>query len=183
MKICTKCDEEKPLDAFYNRKRSRDGKESACKACKHKPPKERDPVAVFWGKVIKGADCWIWQGSTISGGYGNFRVRGGHMLVHRFSWELEHGMSIVGKLDVCHHCDNPPCVNPAHLFLASHKSNMLDAAKKGRLASRLNSNDVKEIRKLLTDSSLFQRQIGKRYGVSRHVISHIKTGKTWRWVK
>ena len=90
----------------------------------------------FWPKVKKGLgkDCWIWLAGKSSAGYGSFRTDAWkHVYAHRLSWELMRGPIPDGLL-VLHHCDNPSCVNPDHLFLGTNRDNVLDALKKGRLA-------------------------------------------------
>lgn len=91
----------------------------------------------FWSKVeVRGPDdCWEWTGYRMKFGYGRFPL--GHrpsrrnVLAHRAVWVLTYG-GIPDGLDVCHDCDNPPCCNTRHLFLGTHRDNMIDRENKGR---------------------------------------------------
>lgn len=87
----------------------------------------------FWSKVDKSAGpqgCWVWTGSIATNGYGLFTVNDRTRRAHRVSFRLFHGYE--SPLLVCHHCDNPPCVNPAHLFEGTKSDNGLDMSAKGR---------------------------------------------------
>lgn len=96
--------------------------------------KRRDYEALFWAKVERprGSEpCWVWVGGTYRNGYGQATWQSGKISAHRLSWILHRGQIPVGMF-VCHHCDNPPCVNPAHLFLGDAETNGRDMADKGR---------------------------------------------------
>src|SRR5690606_6747221 len=94
-----------------------------------------DLAARFWTKVDKRAsdECWPWIAASDNKGYGRIRVNGKLWMASRLSVFLATGELPPLGMDVCHKCDNPPCVNPAHLFVGSRSENMLDASEKGRL--------------------------------------------------
>jgi hypothetical protein len=156
----------------------------------------------FWAKVRKGDGCWEWTASKDKKGYGQIgQMHGGKsipLFAHRVSWEMHNG-SAEGLL-VCHHCDNPACVNPDHLFLGTQRDNMRDASRKGRLGgenswprryperikrgedhgqAKLCEADVRAIRA----SGETGIALAERYGVSDSVIFRAKNRKTWKHVK
>jgi len=91
----------------------------------------------FWKGVAKHAgqgplgECWEWQRSTVTGGYGKFGLNHKFYRSHRMAYKLAYGAD-PGELCVLHKCDNPPCCNPAHFFLGTKKDNALDRAAKRR---------------------------------------------------
>lgn len=85
----------------------------------------------FNSKINKTpSNCWEWTGSRLPKGYGQFRALG-EQYAHRVSYILKYRVDIDG-LVVCHRCDNPPCVNPEHLFIGTLDDNMRDMVLKGR---------------------------------------------------
>ena len=154
----------------------------------------------FWSKVKKSEGCWTWNGSKLKGGYGQFRANYQTWATHRFAWCLEFG-DIPAGLFVCHHCDNPACVCPSHLFLGTAKDNNQDASAKGRSAfgdrngtrtkpesrprgvnashSKLNKKTVEEIRALYLSKSCSSRQLSRMFSVSATTILNIVHNRHW----
>jgi hypothetical protein len=95
---------------------------------------ERIPlVERFWSYVKKTDSCWLWTGLTDKDGYGrifNLALRRSER-APRTAYRLTYGQIPEGLL-VCHHCDNPRCVRPDHLFLGTWRDNLMDAMSKGR---------------------------------------------------
>jgi len=150
-------------------------------------------VHSFWNKVQKTDTCWEWIGSKNNGGYGKFWFKRKCINSHRFAWLLTYGDIPKGNY-VLHHCDNPSCVRPDHLFLGSQRDNMQDMLLKGRGVwgrtsllgetnprAKLISDDVLTIRRLFSDG-MSQTDIAKQYGMSVMAIHNIVRYKTWKHV-
>ena len=141
----------------------------------------------FWTPE-PNSGCWIWIGARATDkGYGKFHINGSPMLAHRASWTLYRG-DVPPRMCVLHKCDIPACVNPDHLFIGSLSDNTRDSMKKGRYfrpsgelcgAAKLTEKQVEQIRHLIA-GGLPQYEIAAMFGVSNHVISQIKLGKTWK---
>ena len=89
---------------------------------------------------ITPSGCWKWQGAVDSHGYGRTRYNGKLTSAHRAAYEYMH-KEIPEGMHVLHRCDNPPCINPAHLFLGTHQDNMDDMAAKGRRYKKTKEGD------------------------------------------
>ena len=142
----------------------------------------------FWKKVDKTDSCWQWTGST-NGKYGKIRCedQGPLLYAHRYSYLLHYG-DYDQSMQVCHHCDNPLCVRPDHLFLGTHADNMADRQAKGRQsrgsdrpAAKLSEHDVSMIKWAL-DAGVRGNKLAELFGVTPALISYIKVGKGWSHV-
>jgi hypothetical protein len=135
----------------------------------------------FWDRATKGDGCWIWQAARNSGGYGEYR--GGY--AHRYAYEQAVG-PIPPGMHVLHRCDNPPCINPAHLWVGTNLDNVRDAQAKGRILvgeqrhnAKLSREDVLAIREA-RDVPI--ADLAARYGVHRASIHRVRRGDTWGWL-
>lgn len=152
----------------------------------------------FWAKVICLGieECWEWIGGKARFGYGAFGIKHGESPVpaHRFSWMLTNG-PIPDGLWVLHHCDNPPCVNPTHLFLGTREDNMRDMMEKRRHwahrgfkpitcgehngRAKVTSDQVAEIRERYAEGET-QTALAPIFGLSRQAIGMIVRRENWK---
>ena len=152
-------------------------------------------VERFWSKVDKAGECWLWQGHRSPRGYGAFAVklpdgRWWTVRASRMAWELTNGKIPADQI-VCHHCDNPPCVRPDHLFLGTHADNAADRETKGRgvrlngeaiTSSKLTAAQVAIVRQWIA-SGASQCAVAEHFGVGQPTIHAIVTGRTWRHIQ
>ena len=155
--------------------------------------RESEPLADrFWRYVQKGDGCWEWSAARNGLGYGAFGLNRDDMMpAHRFSWELHFG-PIPSGLFVCHHCDNPPCVRPDHLFLGTPLANVRDMVRKGRARTgdhkgernanaRLTDDQVREIR-VRRSAGERAKDLAAEFGVTPPLISYIARRTAWRHI-
>lgn len=95
-------------------------------------------AARVWSRVdVRGPDeCWPWIGSRLRDGRGRFHWMGRSMTAPRIIWAIVNGLVPPPHLFVCHACDNPPCCNPAHLWLGTNSQNLRDASAKQQLGGQ-----------------------------------------------
>lgn len=143
----------------------------------------------FWEKVDKRGpnDCWEWMAGGLKSGHGRIRAYGRMILCHRFSWELVNGPIPEGEgyhgTCVLHKCDNPPCVNPAHLFLGTNNDNVQDKVKKNRHQKGITAGCVKlteaDVIAIRTDTRS-ARELAPIYGVCDVQIRSIRRRVYWK---
>ena len=132
-------------------------------------------------------DCWEWPGRKSGGGYGIMKRKGITYQAHRFLYEMWSGLPIPDGMCVCHRCDNPPCVNPSHLFLGTKADNNLDRDAKGRTFrgpnrknAKLTDDQVRDVRRRYTRTSYHNSnapELAEEYGVSRSLINQVASGR------
>lgn len=140
----------------------------------------------FWPKVDVGDEdeCWVWRGSVKETGYGLFQQDGEALRAHRVAYELV--FEDPGEKHVLHHCDNPSCVNPGHLYLGTHQDNMQDMVQRDRIPrgeragnAKLTKDEVREIRQRYDEEDILQKELADEFDISTTNVSSIITGKWW----
>lgn len=130
--------------------------------------------------------CIEWVGHKNSQGYGRIQVNHKDIRTHRLAYELANGPIPEGMV-VRHKCDNPSCINPAHLEIGTQQENIRDRGERGRTFvhagettpnSKLTNKDVLYILQS-SDNNTF---LGKKFGVNSSTILAIKRRKTWRHI-
>jgi hypothetical protein len=139
-------------------------------------------VTRFWRYVNKSGPtvraelgpCWDWTGGRGPQGYGIFQLRSyTPCRAHRVSWELSTQAPIPLGLCVCHKCDRPCCVNPAHLFLGSKADNARDMAAKGRMPIRIEARHAEELRARWAIGNVSKTTLAHTYRISMGSVRRI----------
>ena len=156
----------------------------------------------FWLRVDASGGssaCWPWRGGRDSKGYGSFCANGRDKKAHTVAYHLVYGHPPSGKPCILHHCDNPPCCNPSHLWAGTKADNNADRTVKGRgwlppeesrkgrhacgervAGAKLRAVDVQEIRKRAVWES--KSALARTFGVSRRAVQLLLQRRTWRHV-
>ncbi|WP_377801390.1 HNH endonuclease signature motif containing protein [Bosea eneae] len=142
--------------------------------------------AKFWLKVRKAKSpngCWLWAGKRDQDGYGRVRYHGVETPAHRKAYELKCGEIPAGMV-VRHSCDNPPCVNPAHLSVGTVADNSADMMSRGRSAVRIGQKNTAakltelQVRSIFSDQRHY-REIADAHSISSWTVFDIKAGRSW----
>lgn len=170
----------------------RDQKQFCSLACRYAYRARPEVLAArIWASLDRSggpAACWPWKYKRSPRGYGQTIVAGRDVRAHRVAWEVTHGPIPAGMV-VCHHCDNPPCCNPRHLFLGDALDNVHDKVAKKRHQvgershlAKLTEPDVVAILTALRDGTATKAELGRRYGVARGHIGKIAARVWWKHV-
>jgi len=155
------------------------------------PQLEEKDIQRFWSKVNKADNnsCWEWTAGRQVSGYGRIGIKGKLYIASRIAYALHYG-ECPAHLHCCHKCDNPPCVNPYHLFLGTDLDNARDKESKGRVkhargernggGGKLTEAQVMQIRGLLAEGRTLI-SIAQQFNVTYGLIGHIKHGRAWRY--
>lgn len=146
----------------------------------------------FVEKILITDDCWKWTASKYHDGYGIFRKGSKIHRAHRISYEIFIG-EIPDDMLVCHHCDNPACVKPSHLFLGTIQDNIQDKCDKGRASGgslkgedspshKFTEDIVKNIRLLYATGKFSYSKLSKKFGVSKPTVKDMVKRRTWRHI-
>lgn len=159
-------------------------------------PNTRAPLEDrFMLKVrVVPSGCWEWLGARMARGYGVFscKLPNHHRTAkaHRISWEIANKASLLPGAIIMHSCDNPGCVNPAHLELGNAKENMRQCIERGRLRRRrgeessravLSETIVREARQRFANGESIPK-LSTEYGISYPGLYNAVRGRSWAWL-
>lgn len=149
---------------------------------------ERD-IARFRAKITATpqGECWPWGSYKDTCGYGKFKIGQKQHMAHRISYLIAIGPIPKWATVLRHSCDNPGCVNPAHLQPGTQKDNAADRKARGREGkhqgelngrSIVHASDIEEIRRSVSAGTR-QTAIAKEYGITKQAVWRIVHNVTW----
>lgn len=150
-----------------------------------------DGALQFTGWEVTDSGCWEWKGSRDHAGYGKLKYQGQKYMAHRFAYQTWVGQIPDGLLVRHRICDNPPCINPAHLELGTQVDNMRDMKERGRQKitfgeqsphSKLTTADVLKIREIRAKEGLSHKKLADLFEVSETLVRQVLNGKSWKHV-
>ena len=142
----------------------------------------KDYIGRFWRNVTKGekeTDCWGWKGYFDTNNCPQISVEGRDEMASRLSYKIHYG-DIPKGLFVCHTCDNPPCVNPKHLWLGTPKQNSEDRDKKGRRSCKISKDIANMIRKEYSLGGWSYTSIAEKFGIKQGTVGDILHNRIWK---
>lgn len=198
VKVCVECGHEKPIEAFWRARRYRLGRDPRCRECLAVIRAQRriaNPImpavlaARLEGRGVRDdqTGCLEWDGNRLPTGYGYFSWKMHTVYVHRLSAAVHLGLDYQDReLCALHRCDNPPCFEPAHLFIGAGVDNQADCIAKGRKPvgelhphARLSEDQVRVIRSLAA-SGVERPLIAIQFGVSNSLVDQIVWRHIWK---
>lgn len=186
-KTCESCG-----SIFYRDKRNTYAYWTKAKFCGHacsgreggrKNAANRPPIAeIFWPQVERSEGCWLWTGLKDKDGYGVLGYAGKMLRANRVALELDGRPAAKGQY-ACHHCDNPACVRAAHLYPGTPAQNVNDMMSRGRWSVGSRAKLDEEKVRIIRQSTETDACLGDKFGVSRSLISMVRTHRIWRHVQ
>lgn len=131
------------------------------------------------GWEVNESGCWIWRGETDPNSRPRLSISNRREYAYRVMWHVVSGAPVPASMEICHRCDNPPCIRPSHLFVGTHAENLADAAAKKRMtgAPKLSNAQVEAIRAVWAAGGVTQRALAVLYDVDHVTVNRIIKGK------
>lgn len=153
-----------------------------------------EPIEVrFWSKVdIREPDeCWPWLRYHKPRQCGNIRYNGESRQAPQIAWELTYNVPFPRHLDACHHCDNPPCCNPRHIYAGTTMQNVHDCIARGRFSrgemmpmAVLNDDLASQLLQAYADKRFKSvRELAEAFRVNQNTLTNLLIGRTWKHIE